>query len=402
MPNTRTVKITEHLHYIGVNDRYTHLFESMWPLPDGISYNSYFFDGGSKTCLIDCVKVHSISEFMDKLTEVLKGRPLDYVVVNHMEPDHTSSVRTIRELFPECKIITSKKALPFLKNYYELEEGIIVVGDGETFQIGERALTFYQTPMVHWPESQVAFEEETGILFSQDAFGGFGTLDGAIFADQINTDFYEDETIRYYTNIVGKYSIQVQRALKKLGGLDIKMICPDHGPVWRENIEWIVNLYDQLSAQRTKDGVLIVYGSMYGNTEMVAEAIGRALAAEGIKEIRIRDVSKTHLSNLISEAWTYKGLILGCPTYNVGLFPPMANLIQVLKKQKMKNHIIGTFSNYSWGGGAEKLLDQFAEESGYQVLPTQINVKGHPGEECLNLCEQLGKEMAAALKGQDN
>lgn len=398
MPNTRSVKINDNLHYIGVNDRYTHLFESMWPLPDGISYNSYLLDGGSQTCLIDCVRVDSVNEFMNKLDEVLKGRPLDYVVVNHMEPDHTSSLRTIKDLFPNIKIITSKKAIPFLKNYYNIEKNLIIVEDGQKVEIGNTALTFYATPMVHWPESQVCFEESTGILFSQDAFGGFGTLDGAIFDDQINFDFYIDETIRYYTNIVGKYSNQVQRALKKLGGLDIKMICPDHGPVWRENPGKIVELYDKLSKQETEDGVVIVYGSMYGNTEMMAEAIGRGLAQEGIRDIRIRDVSKTHLSYIISETWKYKGIILGCPTYNVGLFPPMAHLIETLKKQKMKNHILGTFTNYSWGGGAEKEFAKFAEESGWEVLPTSINVMGAPDQEDLDRAAQLGREMAAALK----
>lgn len=398
MPNTRSVQINDHLHYIGVNDRYTHLFESMWPLPDGISYNSYLLDGGTKTCLIDCVKIDSVNQFMRKLDEVLQGRPLDYVVVNHMEPDHTSSLRTIRDLFPNAKIITSKKAIPFLKHYYDIEKDIIVVGDGEKFEIGSTSLTFYATPMVHWPESQVCFEESTGTLFSQDAFGGFGTLDGAIFDDQINWNFYIDETIRYYTNIVGKYSVQVQRALKKLGGLDIKMICPDHGPVWRDNPNHIIELYDKLSRQETDDGVVIIYGSMYGNTEMMAEAIARSLAAEGIRDIRIRDISKTHLSYLISETWNYKGIILGCPTYNVGLFPPMANLVETLKKQKMKNHILGTFTNYSWGGGAEKKFNAFAQECGWDVLPTSVNVMGAPTQEDLDKCGQLGKEMAMALK----
>lgn len=398
MANTRSVKINDHLHYIGVNDRYTHLFEAMWPLPDGISYNSYLLDGESKTCLIDCVRIDSVNDFMAKLDEVLQGRTLDYVIVNHMEPDHTSSLKTIKGLFPGLKVITSKKAVPFLKNYYNIEDDIIIVEDGETFDIGSRKLTFYSTPMVHWPESMVAFEEETGILFSQDAFGGYGTLDGAIFDDQIRWDFFIDEIIRYYTNIVGKYSVQVQRALKKLADLDIKMICPDHGPVWRDKPQKIIELYDDLSAQRTKEGVLIIYGSMYGNTEMMAEAIGRSLAAEGIKDIRIHDVSKTHLSYLISETWNYKGIILGCPTYNVGLFPPMQTLVNTLKKQKMKNHILGTFTNYSWGGGAEKDFAKFAESVDWEVLETTPKTMGAPTQEDLDACAKLGEEMACALK----
>lgn len=399
MAATRFVKINEHVHYIGVNDRYTHLFEGMWPLPDGISYNSYLFDGGSKTCLLDCVRIDSVSEFFVKLDDALDGRKLDYVVVNHMEPDHTSSLKSVLERYPECKVITNKKAVTMMENFYSIgEDRAILVADGETIDIGERKLTFYTTPMVHWPESMVCFEEETGILFSQDAFGGFGTLDGAIFDDQVDWEKYREETIRYYTNIVGKYSVQVIRALKKLGGLDIKMICPDHGPVWRDNIGRIVTLYSDLSEQKTEDGVLIVYGSMYGNSEQVAEAIARSLTEEGVRNIRIRDVSKTHISYLISETWNYKGIILGCPTYNVDLFPPMANLVEVLKKQKMKNHILGTFTNYTWGGGAEKAFAAFAEESKWDVLPTTVDVMGAPKQEDLDKCAQLAKEMAEALK----
>ncbi|MDD7363055.1 MAG: FprA family A-type flavoprotein [Peptoniphilus sp.] len=399
MANLRVVKINDHVHYIGVNDRYTHLFEAMWPLPDGISYNSYLFDGGSETCLIDCVRIDSVQEFMDNLVKALGDRPLDYVVVNHMEPDHTSSLRMVIEHFPDVKIVTNKKAVKMMNNFYKIgEDNVKVVGDGETLAIGERELTFYTTPMVHWPESMVCFEEESGILFSQDAFGGFGTLDGAIFDDQVEWDKYREETIRYYTNIVGKYSVQVIRALKKLEGLDIKMICPDHGPVWRENIERIVTLYSDLSEQKTEDGVLIVYGSMYGNTEIMAEALARALTEEGVRNIRIRDVSKTHLSYLISETWLYKGIILGCPTYNVGLFPPMAQLVEVLKKQKMKNHVLGTFTNYTWGGGAEKEFAAFAEESKWDVLPTTIDVMGLPGDDDYEKCRQMAKEMAKALK----
>nr|WP_296154248.1 FprA family A-type flavoprotein [uncultured Peptoniphilus sp.] len=399
MGNLRIVKMNDHLHYIGVNDRYTHLFEAMWPLPDGISYNSYLFDGGSKTCLLDCVRIDSVREFMDNISEVLDGRTLDYVVVNHMEPDHTSSLKSVVERFPDIKIITNKKAVKMMNNFYNIgDDRVVLVEDGETVEIGERKLTFYTTPMVHWPESMVCFEEETGILFSQDAFGGFGTLDGAIFDDQLDWDVYREETIRYYTNIVGKYSVQVIRALKKLEGLDIKMICPDHGPVWRENIGRIVGLYSDLSEQKTEDGVLIVYGSMYGNSEFVAESIARALAEEGVRNIRIRDISKTHLSYLISETWNYKGIILGCPTYNVGLFPPMENLVEVLKKQKMKNHILGTFTNYTWGGGAEKKFAEFAESVKWDVLPTTVDVMGLPGDEDFEKCRQMAKEMAEALK----
>lgn len=398
MKNPLTVKINDHLTYIGVNDRYTHLFEGMWPLPDGVSYNSYLLDGGDEVCLLDCVKIPSIDEFLSNIRAVLGDRDLDYVVVNHMEPDHTSSLPVLVERFPNIKIIGNKKTKEFLNNYYDLTENIIVVKDGEEVKIGNTSLTFYTTPMVHWPESMVAYEKSEGILFSQDAFGGYGTLDGPIFDDEINFDFYKDEIIRYYTNIVGKYSVQVVRALDKLKDLDIKMICPDHGMVWRKNPSVIVDLYAKLSKQETENGVLLVYGSMYGHTEKMAEMVARSMADEGISNIRIRNVSEYPLSNLIAEAWRYRGIILGCPTYNVGLFPPMHHLVWDLGKQKMKNHTFGYFSSYSWGGGAEKEFAAFAEKSKWEVLETKPNVKGALKEEDIEDCIQLGKEMAAALK----
>ena len=398
MKNPLTVKINDHLTYIGVNDRYTHLFEGMWPLPDGVSYNSYLLDGGDEVCLLDCVKIPSIDEFLSNIRAVLGDRDLDYVLVNHMEPDHTSSLPVLVERFPNIKIIGNKKTKEFLNNYYDLTENIIVVKDGEEVKIGNTSLTFYTTPMVHWPESMVAYEKSEGILFSQDAFGGYGTLDGPIFDDEINFDFYKDEIIRYYTNIVGKYSVQVVRALDKLKDLDIKMICPDHGMVWRKNPSVIVDLYAKLSKQETENGVLLVYGSMYGHTEKMAEMIARSMADEGISNIRIRNVSEYPLSNLIAEAWRYRGIILGCPTYNVGLFPPMHHLVWDLGKQKMKNHTFGYFSSYSWGGGAEKEFAAFAEKSKWEVLETKPNVKGALKEEDIEDCIQLGKEMAAALK----
>lgn len=398
MMNPLSVKIADHLHYIGVNDRYTHLFESMWPLPDGVSYNSYLLDGGTETCLLDCVKIPSVGVFLEKLEECLGKRTLDYVVVNHMEPDHTSSLPTMVEMFPDITIIGNKKTADFLENFYGITENIRIVGEGEKVEIGNTSLTFYMTPMVHWPESMVCFEESTGILFSQDAFGGFGTLDGALFDDQINFDFYLDETIRYYTNIVGKYSVQVQRALKKLEGLPVKMICPDHGPIWREDPSRIVKLYEKLANQETENGVVIIYGSMYGNTEKMAEIIAHSLARKGVKNIRIRDVAKTPLSYLIADTWKYRGIILGCPTYNVGLFPPMETLVRTLEKQKMKNHVLGLFGNYAWGGGAMKELVAFSEKSGFDVLETKPDAKGMAKAENMADCVRLGEEMAEALK----
>ncbi len=395
--NTLSVKINDSLHYIGVNDRETQLFENLWPLEHGVSYNSYLMTG-EKNALLDTVKITKVDSFIEKVREVLGDRPLDYLIVHHMEPDHSGSIRTVIDHYPDVTIVGNKKTAEFLNNFYGITENIQVVADGESLDLGDHKLTFYTTPMVHWPESMVSFEENTGTLFSQDAFGGFGALNGPIFDDEINWEFYAEETIRYFANIVGKFSKQVQAALKKLGGLDIKMICPVHGPIWRENPGIIVDMYDKLSRYESEEGVVIVYGSMYGNTEVMAETIARGLAEEGIKNIKIFDVSKTHNSHIMKEIWKYRGLILGSCTYNNYLFPEMANLLSVIKMNKLQNHILGMFGSYSWSGGALKALKEFGENCEYDVIEETVEAKGAPTKEDLEKCHEIAVQMANKLK----
>ncbi|WP_054251723.1 FprA family A-type flavoprotein [Neofamilia massiliensis] len=406
-----SVEIDKNWHYIGVNDRDTRLFENMWPLENGVSYNSYLYTG-EKTALLDTVKINKSGLFVEKLEAALKGRPIDYLIVHHMEPDHSGSITSVLDLYPDIKLVGNKKTREFLENYYQLEgyngfsyeKNFVEVGDGDKLSLGDTELTFYLTPMVHWPESMVSFEESTGRLFSQDAFGAFGSLSGAIFDDEINWEFYLDDTIRYYTNIIGKFSTLVKNALKKLSPLDIKMICPVHGPVWRTNPSRIFDLYQKLSDQKTEEGVAIIYGSMYGNTEKMAETIARTLAVRGIKNVRIFDVSKTHLSYLLADMWRYEGLVLGSCTYNNALFPPMENLVRTLVNQKMKNHTLGVFGSYSWGGGALKELQEFANKSGYDLVESTVEVKGTPNKEDFEKGVALGNEMAdkiIAKRSQD-
>lgn len=396
-----SVDIGKNWKYIGVNDRDTRLFENMWPLENGVSYNSYLYTG-EKTALLDTVKINKSSNFIEKLETALEGRPLDYLIVHHMEPDHSGSITTVLDIYPDVKIVGNKKTKEFIENYYALEgykgfsyeKNFIEVADRETLSLGDTSLTFYLTPMVHWPESMVSFEESTGILFSQDAFGSFGSLSGAIFDDEINWEHYINDTVRYYTNIIGKFSAQVKGALKKLSPLDIKMICPVHGPVWRTNPGRIIKLYNTLANQETEEGVVIVYGSMYGNTEKMAEQVARSLAVRGIKNVKIYDVSKTHLSYLLADIWRYEGLILGSCTYNNALFPVMQTLVATLENQKMKNHTLGVFGSYSWGGGALKKLQEFAEKSGYDLIETTVESKGSPTDEEFTKCVEIGNEMA--------
>lgn len=400
MENLLTEKINEHLYYVGVNDRETQLFENMWPLPDGVSYNSYIMTG-EKNIALDLVKVNTVGNFIEKIKEILEGKDLDYIVIHHAEPDHSSALPSILELYPNVQIICNKKTLPFLKNYYGVEDNLIVVSEGETLELGNRKLTFYMTPMVHWPESMVSYEEETKTLFSQDIFGAFGTLNGAIFDDQVKfNDYYYSEATRYFINIVGKYASQAAKALEKLKKLDIAAICPVHGPVWRTNPKLILDLYTNLANQKTKDGVLIVYGSMYGNTERMAEAVARGVARGGITDIRIRDVGKTSFSYLLAEAWETKGIILGSCSYNNNIFPPMGFLMDELSSQKMKNNIWAVFGSYSWSGGALKRLKSFVEENKYNVLENQLEIQGAANDEELEELIKLGEEMAKSIKAQ--
>lgn len=395
--NTLSVQINDYLHYIGVNDRETSLFENQWPLDNGVAYNSYLITD-EKTALLDTVKITKVDVFVEKLEEALEGRPLDYLVIHHMEPDHSSSIEFIRKLYPDVKLVGNKKTVEFLEGFYNIhDENILVVKEGDTLSLGVHELTFYMTPMVHWPESMVSYEKNSKILFSQDIFGGFGALDGPIFDDEINWQNFANETARYYANIVGKYSKQAQKALAKLDGLDIQMICPVHGPVWRSNPDRILNLYKRLAHWNVEEGVVIAYGSMYGNTERMAETIARELAVQGIKNVRIFDVSKTHSSYIQTEMWRYRGIILGSCTYNNSLFPPMKNLVGILEENKMQNHTIGIFGSYSWSGGAVKALNEFADSQKFDRIPTVVEAKCSAKGDDLEACKQLAREMAEDL-----
>ena len=284
------------------------------------------------------------------------------------------------------------------ENFYEIDENILVVKEGDQLDLGNLKLTFYMTPMVHWPESMVSFEETSGTLFSQDAFGGFGALNGAIFDDQINWEFYADETARYFSNIIGKFSKMVQNALKKLSKLDIKMVCSVHGPVWRENPNFILDLYDKLSSYQTEEGVVIAYGSMYGNTAQMADYVANQLAKEGIKNIKVYDVSKTHHSYILTDIWKYKAVVLGSCTYNNSLFPNMAHLVDLLKENNIENHILGVFGSYSWSGGALTKLKEFGENSKFDMIEKTVETKSSPKEEDFKALKEFSIELANKIK----
>ena len=396
-----TVKLTERVHYIGVNDRRTHLFENLWPLENGIAYNSYLIDD-EKVAVIDTVVHGSSEEYIDKIQGIIgRKRKVDYLIVNHMEPDHSGAIRALVHAYPDIKIVGNVKTFKIVAAYYGLEENQYQVQQDDELDLGHHKLKFVMTPWVHWPETMMTYDQTEKILFSGDAFGSFGTLDGGIFDDQINFEFYESEMRRYFSNIVGKYSNMVQKAFKKLQGADISVVAATHGPIWRSNPEKVLSLYDRWSRYESEKGVVIVFGSMYGNTEKMADYIARRLSEAGIQNIRIRDASKTHLSHLINDVWRFRGLILGSSAYNSGMLPTMEHFTRTLEHIGVKNHYLGLFGSYSWNGGGVKKLREFAEKTEWEMAGEPVEVKGIPGEEAFRQCDDLARAMAAKLNDSE-
>ena len=357
-------KIVDDIFWIGGSDRKLAKFENIFPIPRGVSYNSYIIMD-EKTVLMDTVD-HAISrEFIENLTYVLNGRPLDYVVVNHMEPDHCAVIGDLLLRYPNTKVIGNAKTFQMINQFFEgLNYESIVVKEGDTFDTGHHTLTFVMAPMVHWPEAMVTFDQTTGVLFSADTFGTFGALDGTIFADEVNFDRdWLDDARRYYTNIVGKYGVQVQAVLKKAAAIDIKVICPLHGPIWREDLGYILDKYNKWSKYEPEEkGVMIAYASMYGNTENMANVLANTLAEKGVKNIRVYDVSHTDVSQLISESFKYSNIVLASPTYNGEMYPVMKSFITDMKDLNLQNRTVALMDNGTWGAIAGKKMSAILSE----------------------------------------
>lgn len=397
-----TVKVTKDVYYIGINDRRLELFENLWPIPHGVAYNSYLIND-KKVALIDTVLGNQLFEYISNIKSIIgEGKSIDYLIVNHMEPDHSGSLKAIVKLYPNIKIVGNQKTIGMIHDFYQIKDNIHIVEDGDTLDLGSHKLKFYMTPMVHWPETMMTFEENNGILFSGDAFGSFGSLDGGIFDDEIDLDFLEGEMRRYYSNIVGKYGAMVQKAIKKLSGADIKYICATHGPVWRSNLDFVISLYDKWSKYEGEEGVVIIYGTMYGNTGQMADTIARSLTDEGIKNVKVYDASKTHPSYLISDVWKYKGLIIGSCAYNAGLFPPIRELVHKLQNRNLKNRYLSVFGSYSWSGGGVNNLEKFAEKSKLELVGESVEARSSAKEEDIKGCIEIGKIMAQKLKEDRN
>ena len=391
-------QITKGTYYVGVNDRNKNLFEGLWPLPNGVSYNSYLIVD-EKVCLVDTVEVDFFIPYIRNIQEVIGDRPIDYLVINHMEPDHSGAIELIRKYYPNITLVGNKKTFGMVQGFYGIGTNLLEVKNGDRLALGSRELQFVLTPMVHWPETMVTLDPTTCTLFSGDAFGCFGALNGGVIDAQINCDTFWLEMVRYYSNIVGKYGTPVQNALKKLQGVQIDYICSTHGPVWHEHVAKVIDLYDRMSRYETEEGLVICYGTMYGNTERAAEMIARAASEAGVKNIVMYNVSKTHHSYIIRDVFRYKALIVGAPTYNAGLYHEMEVLLSELAGKDIKNHLLGWFGSYAWAG---KAVDRIAEwnetKLHFEPVGTPVELKQSLNEETTAQWFALGKAMAERLK----
>ena len=392
-------EIANQIYYVGVNDRQKTLFENMWPLPYGVSYNAYLIVD-EKTVLIDTVDVCYSDLFLKKVAEALQGRTLDYLIVNHMEPDHAGSIRLLRQQYPGVKIVGNTKTFGMLAGFHGITDGLYEVKEGDTLNTGVHQLTFYMAPMVHWPEVMVTYDATDKILFSADAFGTYGTLDGAVVDKDMDCSHYWDEMVRYYANIVGKYGNPVQRALQKLSALEIQTICSTHGPVWQEHVAKAVGIYDRLSRYEAEEGVVILYGSMYGHTEQMAEVIASALADQGVKRIVMHNVSKTPASYILADVFRYKGIIVGSPTYSNQLFPEVEAVLSKIELREVKNRLFSYFGSFSWAGAAVKRLAAFGEKMKWETVGTPAEQKQGMTAADHAACYALGKAMAEQLKSK--
>ena len=393
------IQISNKVFYIGTNDRKKHLFENNWPLPNGVAYNSYII-ADEHPALIDTIEYGSDPDYLAHIDSALGGRDLEYMIVNHMEPDHSSMIGEILRRYPRVKVVANCKTYKIMESYYPLpQDNIHEIKEGDVLDLGHHKLTFVMVPWVHWPETMVTYDTVDQILFSCDAFGSFGTLDGGIFDDTANFDFYEEDMLRYYSNIVGKWSGMVQKAFKKLEGVPVKIICPSHGLIWRKDPGKVLSLYDKWSKYEAEDGFVIAYASMYGNTEKFADEIARQISALGVRDIRVYDVSKTHVSYLLTAIWKYRGLVLGSCAYNTGMHPMMAMLTHEISVSAPQNKILGIFGGSSWNGAGAKALREFAEKAKMPVTGDPVEFLGRPYESDFDKIGDFAKKLVDAMRG---
>lgn len=394
------VEIKPDVYWVGVNDRTTDLFEGLWPITkEGVSYNSYLIDD-EKKAIIDLTKSLKGDEFLAQIDEVTDISKIDYIVVNHMEPDHSGLLRTFRRIAPRATILGSAKTKDMLESFFSIKDNVRVVNDGDTLSLGKRTLKFFSTPFLHWPETMMTYEVSHKILFPCDAFGSYGAIRGAIFDDECeNFDFYQTEALRYYVNIVANYSTRVLGAIEKLADIPVEIIAPSHGLIWRKNISLIVNLYKkwaEYASGDTEPGISLIYGSMYGNTEVMMNAVAQGISRAGVP-LEIFDASRTHISYILPSLWTKRGVMIGASTYEVSLFPPVAEVLNMAAHKHIRNKKAAFFGSYGWSGGALRGLKGIIEPLKWDLVDT-LEFVGCPTGEELKKGEEFGASFAESIK----
>ena len=396
-----TRNVTESIIWVGGCDRRLALFENLFPISRGVAYNSYVILD-EKTALIDTVDSSISRQFLENIHHALNGRSLDYLVINHMEPDHCANIEELMLRFPNLHIVGNEKTLALIRQFYDMDvEGrILTVKENDTLSLGRHTLRFYFTPMVHWPEVMMSYEENEKILFSADGFGSFGALNGALFSDEV--DFDRDwlrDARRYYGNIVGKYGPQVQAALRKLSGVDIRMLCPLHGPVWRHDLDYILGKYDHWSRYEPEEKtVALFYGSMYGDTENAVNILAAGLAERGIRNIAVYDMSSTHVSELIAEVFRCSHLVLASPTYNNGIYPAMLNFLHDMKALNLQNRTVALIENGSWAPSSAKQIPTLLEDmKKIRILEPVVSIRSSVKQDVMRSLSELKEKILDSL-----
>mgnify|MGYP000080756080 FL=1 len=395
-------KVTDDLYWIGGSDRRLALFENVYPIPRGVSYNSYVLLD-EKTVLLDTVDASISGLFFENLEYVLDGRTLDYLIVNHMEPDHCAIIGDVVRRYPDVKLVCNAKTVPMLKQFFDfqVEDRTVIVKEMDTLCTGKHTFAFVMAPMVHWPEAMVSYDTVDKILFSADGFGTFGAINGNLFADEVNFERdWLDDARRYFINIVGKYGVQVQNLLKKAATLEIKMICPLHGPIWRENLGWFIEKYDTWSSYKPEDqAVMIAYASIYGNTENAAEILASKLADKGVKNIAMYDVSVTDPSVIVSESFRCSHLVFAAPSYNGGIFTKMETVLSELKAHSLQNRTVAIMENGTWAPVAGKQMREiFAGMKNIELLEEGVTIRSAVKEAQEASLEALAEKITSSLK----
>ena len=397
-------EISPQIYWIGGNDRRLEYFENLFPLTNGVSYNSWLILD-EKTAIIDTVDDAITDQYLENIEHLMKGRELDYLIINHMEPDHCGNIENIVRKYPKVKVVGNKKSFQLFDQFYNMDitENQMLVGEGDEINLGNHNLKFITAPMVHWPEVMMNYETSKGILFSADAFGTFGALAGNLFDDEVDyKNLYLDESRRYYANIVGKFGAQVQSVFRKISSFEINMICSLHGPIFRSDLGLILDLYDKWSKyEPEKEGVVIFYGTMYGNTANTADALANKLGQRGVKDIRVYDINKTHPSYIISDIWKYSHLVAAAPSYNMGLYYPMESLLHEMISLGVKNRKVSIIGNHSWASTAQKIMtEKFNSMKNMEIIGNSLDINSRLKDDEESTLDELADVIAASVLGK--